>query len=589
MRLPPVLTLSLLTPLLALSLLGCASLSLHPATPPEATRSEQPCDLSPQAHVATIQAELQRASRLEAAGDEHCVDAYFAACRLAWPGICNLPDQQSSQLREAYNTSLSKLLFAASHFGRLNPQGDLILCEGDQRLTIPTLRHGFAWGPADFQRFTPPPTRREPLLQRRYGWPGIGVPLVVERQRFTADPLEVRFYPAASQFALTAVLRFSAPLPAESPAAVAAPGSDLPILELWNPLHQQTLAGPTDTLPLSADLSAPLALRLEDTPRSYLAGFITPGTSATRAHLTFFEPYQPGKIPLVVIHGLFSDSQSWADLINDLRAAPQFNARFQIWTFRYPTGQGFLQSAAVLRAELAAALAALDPACSDRALRRMVLVGHSMGGLIAKLQITYSEELVWDLLANRPLDQINTTESTRTLLGQLCYFDPSPHVARVIFIAAPHGGALRASSLFGSGASLLVEMPPEQQQIHAQLIADNPGTFNPLVERRFPTSIDMLMQKSPLLDAMRRMRLAPGVALHNIVGVSHPVSLDGPSDGVVSVKSAYHPGCDSELAIPAPHAHVHRTLEASTEILRILERHTNCPLPQLPPQQTTAN
>ena len=71
--------------------------------------------------------------------------------------------------------------------------------------------------------------------------------------------------------------------------------------------------------------------------------------------------------PVVLIHGLYSDPQSWADMINDLRASSQFSQRFQVWTFRYPTGQGFLQSAAKLRAELQAARQVeLSPAIDAR-------------------------------------------------------------------------------------------------------------------------------------------------------------------------------------------------------------------------------
>ena len=170
----------------------------------------------------------------------------------------------------------------------------------------------------------------------------------------------------------------------------------------------------------------------------------------------------------------------------------------------------------------------------------------------------------------------NDTE-TRALLAETCYFEPSPDVARVIFIASPHCGSLCSSSLIGKGASLLVEPSAEQAAIHEQLIKGNPHTFNPLIERRFPTSIDMLAQESPLLDAMRQMRLKPGIKLHNILGVSHPVSLDGPSDGVVSVNSATHPGCRSVLAIGAPHAKVHRSAETSAEVLRILGCMEKCP------------
>jgi hypothetical protein len=109
--------------------------------------------------------------------------------------------------------------------------------------------------------------------------------------------------------------------------------------------------------------------------------------------------------------------------------------------------------------------------------------------------------------------------------------------------------------------------------MHQQLIADNPRTFDPRIERRFPTSIDMLTPDSPLLEVMQQMRIGAGVELHNIIGVSHPISFDGPSDGIVSVNSALHPGCRSVLAVGAPHAQVHRRLETSAEVLRILNQH----------------
>ena len=312
---------------------------------------------------------------------------------------------------------------------------------------------------------------------------------------------------------------------------------------------------------------------LEELPRSYFAGFINPAASTATPRLTFLEPYQAGKIPVVLIHGLFSDGRSWADMVGDLRATPGFCERFQLWVFHYPTGQGFLQSAAALRTQLRGAIENLDPQHGDPALRQIVLVGHSMGGLIAKLQVTYSEELVWSRLANRPLETIATDEPTRALLAELCYFDPSPHVSRVIFIASPHGGSLCSSAAFGHCAALLVEPSPQQAATLEQLVRDNPQTFNPLFERGFPTSIDMLVPSSPLLAAMKQMRVSPCVKLHTILGVSHAVSLDGPSDGVVSVHSASHPGCQSVLAVNSPHAKVHRSVSTTMEVLRILACH----------------
>jgi pimeloyl-ACP methyl ester carboxylesterase len=515
---------------------------------------------------AAAEAQLGNADELEAADNEGCVAAYFSASWLAWQAIIHEPaEAHAATCRGVYNTSVAKLLASAQRFGRLDAARGLVIDGGNRTQTVPVIHYGFAWLAADFQRLHPPPAGHVPLLSRRYGCSGIGVGCVVERNRNPCNGIEARFFPEKSFFAATAVLRFCA--------EAVNPGEPTAVLEFHNPLEVRSIASGGQELPLAADLSAPLAKTLEEAPRTYLAGFIEPGGATTTARLGFLEPYQPGKVPVVLIHGLFSDPQSWADLINDLRAAPGFAQRYQLWVFRYPTGQGFLQSAATFRTELRAAIAQLDSSGSDPALRSIVLVGHSMGGLIAKLQVTYSDELVWSRLANRPLEQIITTEPTRAWLAETCYFDPTIEVSRVVFIASPHCGSLCSSAMIGKGAALLVEPSPQQAALHQQLIRDNPETFNPMVERRFPTSIDMLTPSSPLLEAMQQMRLRPGVRLHNIVGVSHPVSLDGPSDGVVSVHSASHPGSDSTLAINAPHTKVHQTLATSAEILRILACH----------------
>ena len=504
---------------------------------------------------------LARAKSLEARGDERCVDEYFAACAWAWRALAEEAGQVGRC--ECYNTSLSSLLASACRFGRWNPGRQLLVrTENGGALTVPLCYHGFAWQAGDFQRLERPTHHKQSLLTRYYASPGAGLPLVVERSSDRSNPLEARFFPEKMFWSATAVLEFA---PVANDLAAAAPA----VLHLYNPLELQHAADAAGMMPPASDLTAPLARVLEAAPRTYFAGFIEPGGAVT-PRLSFLEPYQPGKAPLVLIHGLFSDPQSWADMINDLRAAPGFAQSHQIWVFRYPTGQGFLQSASVLRRELMAAVQLIDPEQRDPALQNITLVGHSMGGLIAKLQVTYSDELVWSRLANRPLDEIVTTPETRAFLAQACYFEPLESVCRVVFIASPHCGSLKSSEWVGQGAAHFVEPSPEQEQMLAQLLADNPGTFNPLVERRFPTSIDMLAPNSPLLAAMRQMRFKAGVQLHNIVGVSHPISLAGPSDGVVSVASATHPNCHSVLAVNAPHAKVHRALDSSREILRIL-------------------
>ena len=533
---------------------------------PESCEHQQPADFSPQGFVEKSRSEQSRAELLEDAGSEYSVDWYFAATRSAWLASqhCAGSEVLSGQAQDMYHSGLTALLRTGQRFGRLDCRAGLSVQQGTRRMTIPIVQHGFVWLPQDFSRLTPPPPHLPSLLGHRYCKEGCGVPIVVTRRRDPNSPTEVRFFPAQTPFAATAVLRFSCA--ERETGALDAPA----VLEFYNPLQAAGIVSDDEIVPLAADLTAPLAVALEDSPRAYFAGFIQPGDQRDEARLTFLEPYQPGKAPVVLIHGPFSDPQSWADMINDLRASPGFTQRFQIWTFRYPTGQGFLQSAAKLRGELQAAFQDCDPINSDPALCHTVLIGHSMGGLIAKLQVTDSEDKIWREFSNRPFSEIKADESTRMRLAEACFFRPLPQITRVIFIATPHCGSTSASGAIGRLASRLVEIDAEDATQHQQLIAQNPGVFADFVQTRLPTSVDLLESSSPVLQAMRELRFGGGVKLHNIVGVHSPI---GPSDGVVSVHSALHPNCLSEKSVASPHGRVHRAPQASSEVLRILAEH----------------
>jgi len=522
---------------------------------------------------------LDESSRQAAVGlvhsdDQRCVDDFFVATRFGWQAALAASEEQIPlELRERasvqYHANLRRLLYSAQKFGRLDPRSGLQLGQGDDKAVVPIVHCGFPWRADDFQRISPPPQDLPELLRCRYTLPGCGVPLVVQRCRNPQDPAEIRFFAPQSFFAATAILRFSAEVNGQS--LTDSRGS--PVLEFHNPLRLAKVSLPEGSLPLAGDLTAPLATTLQTSPRTYLSGFVQPGSQDDPSKLGFLEPYQKGKPPVVLIHGLFSDPQSWADLVNDLRAIPGFCDRFQIWYFRYPTGQGFLRSAADLRQDLQAAIQTFDPERTDPALREMVLVGHSMGGLIAKLQVTHSDDTIWRRLANRPFDEIQADEETRTRLAMACFFQPAPHVRRVIFIATPHGGSNEASGFVGNVATLLVREPPQEAQAHQRLLEQNPGVFADVVQRRLPTSIDLLKPQSPLLDALREMRIGKGVELHTIIGVTFHPSLHGPSDGVVPVASAKHPGSLSETWIQSPHSKVHRAAGSTKEVARILAEH----------------
>jgi triacylglycerol esterase/lipase EstA (alpha/beta hydrolase family) len=111
------------------------------------------------------------------------------------------------------------------------------------------------------------------------------------------------------------------------------------------------------------------------------------------AELRMLEPYQRGKIPIVRCTDSFRQVHL-IPLTNDLRNVPWINLRCQIWTFQYPTGQPFLQSGADLRGHSAFRASSIH--CISTAQQYTVLIGHSMGGLVSKLQVTHSGTLLWD-------------------------------------------------------------------------------------------------------------------------------------------------------------------------------------------------
>jgi pimeloyl-ACP methyl ester carboxylesterase len=307
--------------------------------------------------------------------------------------------------------------------------------------------------------------------------------------------------------------------------------------------------------------------------RPSLGDLFLPGSSTNRPELVFFEPYRTGKIPVVFIHGLLSEPATWVDVANDLRASPQVTDRYQIWVFSYPTVDPFLEPAAALREQLQQAVSAIDPSGADPALRNIILVGHSMGGLIAKLQITHSGTTLWNAFANRPPEMIVADDAVKARLYRHFFFVPSPNVRRVVFVGSPHAGSSLASQSLGRLASSCVEMSPESKQAHQQLIQYNPSTFSPAITYGFPNSIDLLQPSSPLLAAMRQLPVNPAARMHTVIGHGYPMLSAGDSDGVVPVSSARHPGVQTETMVRAWHTEVHAHPDTLRALLFIFELH----------------
>ena len=425
--------------------------------------------------------------------------------------------------------------------------------------------HGFPWGVGEFDVLHPVGCYRSASLTRHHVRDGVGVPVVVERRtRATGRPGEGNLR-ETSYFAATVVVR-----PANDVGA-----NEAVVVELFNPHtcdHVTTVAG---AAPLAADFSAPHALRASrgGSGPNPLELFIHPDANRDAEGLYFLEPYQPGKIPVVLVHGLVSSPGTWIDLVNDLRARREFTDRFQIWAFGYATGRPFVRAASDLRRQLAKARAELQTCGPDPALDNLVLIGHSMGGLVSKLQVSWGGDPLWGAISDIPLEQLELTEFEQARARELVYFQPNPSIRRVIFVGTPHRGAAAASQVVGRLSSTLVRRDAGDSASLVREVERNQSLLSRIGGSRIPTSIDMLEPTNPMLRAIDGLPLADWVHLHTVAGEWTFTIGPGRGDGVVPLSSAVHPRAESELVLNASHTAVHRRLETANEVERILEQH----------------
>ncbi len=324
---------------------------------------------------------------------------------------------------------------------------------------------------------------------------------------------------------------------------------------------------------LARDLTASLAYAASQENDDWVLNFLRPGSHDELDGLHMHEPFQPQKIPVVLIHGLASDPLTWLQLENDLRAQPAIFDRYQFWYFRYDTGAPFLGSAARLRQQLATIHQVYDPARCNPNMSRIVLIGHSMGGLVAQLQVTYSGDTVWQAAATQPFNTIITDPATRADLAAAFFFQPSPDVTRVVYIATPHQGSSEATRLVGRVSSALVEERPLWVTRREQLERDNPYALREELQQRIPTSVDLLAPDSLILQSTQRLPYRQGVAINTIIGDYRWANSWGPSDGVVSVESASLCGSETATTVDAKHTGVLKNSDTSREVSCILMRH----------------
>jgi len=403
---------------------------------------------------------------------------------------------------------------------------------------------------------------------------GLGVPLIAHRRvepDGSPDPLD-RFHPRELRSAATALV-----VPVGGLAGGAwrrTPAT----LALFDPFQDRSIRLGDREWPVAGDRTTPRAVQVaEGSPATleftglFDSDFRRPGVEAG---LYLLRPYEPGKIPVVLVHGLFSSPRAFLQTMNELENDPEVAARYQFWVFLYPTGLPIPASAHQLRASLLRVREALDPGHADPAMDRLVLIGHSMGGLLAKMMTQDSGLALWDAAFRRPVAELKASPETRKILDESLIFRPLPFVARVVFISTPHRGSPIADQWFGRTIASLIKRTDETGQIIREVVDLNgPDLIAPEFRRAPLNAISNLRTDSPILKALDRIPIDPKIPYHSIIPQLGGVL---PTDGLVEYRSSHLDGAASEKLVSGTHS-AQQEPDVIQELRRILALHLESP------------
>ena len=537
--------------LLALALGACAPLAqVREVNPRLGAQRGSPLELQRAEHAI---AEGQKLERI----DPHRAIGFYLG-GLEATGIAIQKDPRNPLALRDYNFALSRVFSVirdAPFEPWTRPLNVPAPSGGEYLLTHRAIANRL-WRPQDYElipadeldvrgKFVVPRLTRE----------GAGAALVAVR-RERAPQIPLRFAPPRVYTAVSAVARFA--------------GRKCEI-QFIDPLASETVSISGRTLPLHADFTAPIALGLtrEHPEKIGFAAMLNPEKFAYTERFIQVQPYDPNKIPVVFVHGLQDTPVSWVPMVNALWSDPVLRRNYQVCVFSYPSGYPIPYSALLLRRELDA----LDRTFPHH--RPIVLVGHSMGGIISRLMITDSGgDKLWRYFFGKPPAQTKLSPDTKALLEEALIFKPRRDVARLIFISTPHRGSVIAENPIGRIGSSLIRksvqyMNAGREILQASVVQEDPTV---LKLNRLPNSIDTLAPNDPFVKEMNTLPMAKRIPYHSIIGDRGRGDTPNSSDGVVPYWSSHLDGAESEKIVPSGHA-AHRDPQAIAEMVRILKKH----------------
>lgn len=403
---------------------------------------------------------------------------------------------------------------------------------------------------------------------------GIGAALVAIRDQRPDRAEEMRFFPGRGLHAPVTLTMDSVSIPAVDG------GVKQLTFSLRNPLVEETVLLGRRRVPLAADFSTPLAMVLRGGNEviSGVHGFFRAGERLAHSGFLLLEPYDPDRIPVILIHGLFSVPMIWRDIIPEMTCDPEISKRYQFILFTYPSSFPLIESAELLRDQLEAFRAVYDPDGNDPLSRNLVVVGHSMGGILAHTLVTDFGDNLWKEFSDVPFDELDLPAAEKEKMRKLIFFKPDPGVTRAVYYSTPHRGSEVARKGIAGVISRTAKLPGNVVQFTSNFLDPRIQSSLAVPQKEKVTSVQSLEPGSPMLSAMDHSPYKKGVIYHSIMGDRGKGDTPESSDGIVPYWSALQAGARSELIVPSDHKS-YRHPEGIRELRRILREHVGISAP----------
>jgi pimeloyl-ACP methyl ester carboxylesterase len=480
---------------------------------------------------------------------DYLAAALYAYAFLAPGGTETMPDPYDRQVQQACDFYNLGLVWALTPPNQPVPivSGTYNLPFGQIALTADP--RDLEWRGGAFTEFQSTATFEPKGLTNIYSTSGIGDPLAAEVAQ-PAVPGQALDY--APELRVPANLLLVMDHPRQQIAQSRLTGQ----LVIHTIYDQRTVDVGNNAVSLNYDQSTALAFSLATTPSRYrgLLAFLNGQTRNQKPTLVALEPHQHGYMPIVFIHGTTSNATTWANMVNDLQEDPAVRDHFEFWFFSYASGNPIPYSAWQLRQAIAAAVKQLGGVQADPALGQITLIGHSQGGLLAKMLVINPGDRLWSGIGLPPPGTLNLSPKSKALIQAMLFNTAMPEVKRVIFLSTPQHGSFVAGFSVAGMVAKLVKLPADVTSVVAEGFGGN-GRVAVIGDRRMVVgSISGMSPRSPFIQTLATIPIAPGVHAHSIISVSTkgPVALG--NDGVVSYQSAHITGVDSELVVRSTHS-----------------------------------